>query len=309
MGKKIVLVYSLLFVSGAGLFLSILTGSGPFSLIWFGITGFLLGLRHGLDADHLAMIDNITRKLGSESRENSFVGTFFAAGHSVTVTAMALVVITLANAFLPYEAFLQILGVGISAGLLYVIAFINILILANLIRVWKRKESFASKDTASIGGLYSKIYGRLALFVSRQWQMLGVGMLFGVAFDTVSEVGALSLSALLAHSPFYAILPVLLFDIGVITSDTTDGFVMKRVYTWSMMEPLRRLFYNINLTATSVILAVAVGTLEILQVTFGLLRDVSFTVLGIYLTALILGIWGFSYRQYRIKYRDSYMLR
>lgn len=139
MGKKIVLVYSLLFVSGAGLFLSILTGSGPFSLIWFGITGFLLGLRHGLDADHLAMIDNVTRKLGSESRENSFVGTFFAAGHSVTVTAMALVVITLANAFLPYEAFLQILGVGISAGLLYVIAFINILILANLIRVWKRK--------------------------------------------------------------------------------------------------------------------------------------------------------------------------
>lgn len=308
MDKKIILVYSLLFISAAGLFLSILTGTGTLSLIWFGITGFLLGLRHGLDADHLAMIDNITRKLGSESRENSFVGTFFATGHSITVTAMALIVISLANAFLPYEAFLQVLGVGISAGLLYVIAFINIVILANLIKTWKRKESYTERDTAPTGGLYSKIYGRLALFVCRQWQMLAVGMLFGVAFDTFSEVGALSLTALLAHSPFYAILPVLLFDIGVIISDTTDGFVMKSVYTWSMMEPLRRLFYNINLTATSVILAVAVGTLEILQVTFGLLRDLSFPALGIYLTALILGIWGLSYRQYRMKYRDSSVL-
>ena len=299
MDRKIIAVYLLLVFASAGLVAGTLTSNDGLSLFWFGLTGLSLGLRHGLDADHLAMIDNITRKLGNDKRENSFVGGFFSIGHSITITAIASIVIIVANAFSPYESFLQIFGIALSAGLLYLIAAINIFILLDLLRAWKRRETVATRDLESAKGVYARIYGKLSKFISRQWQMLFVGLLFGVAFDTVTEVGALSISALLAHSPANAMIPVLLFNLGVIASDTTDGVVMKTAYAWSMAEPLRRLLYNINLTASSVIIAVGVGTLEILQVTSGLFAGVSFTSLGFLIIAALLGIWGFSYRQYR----------
>ena len=304
MDRKIVAVYLLLVFSSAGLIAGTLTSNDGLSLFWFGLTGLSLGLRHGLDADHLVMIDNITRKLGNDKRENSFVGGFFSIGHSITITAIASIVIIVANAFSPYESFLQIFGIAVSAGLLYVIATINIFILLDLLRAWKRRETVATRDLELAKGVYARIYGKLSRFISRQWQMLFIGLLFGVAFDTVTEVGALSISALLAHSPLYAMIPVLLFNLGVICSDTTNGFVMKRAYAWSMAEPLKRLLYNINLTASSVILAVGVGTLEILQVRLSLFKDVSFTSLGFLIVAALLGIWGVSYRQYKLRTRS-----
>jgi high-affinity nickel-transport protein len=301
--RKIVAVYFLLLLSSVGLIAATLTSNDGLSLFWFGLTGLSLGLRHGLDADHLAMIDNITRKLGNDKRENSFVGGFFSIGHGITITVVASIIIVIANAFSPYESFLQIFGIAVSAGLLYFIATINIFILLDLLRTWKRKETITIREVESGKGVYATIYRKLSKLISRQWQMVFVGLLFGVAFDTVTEVGALSISALLAHSPFYAMIPVLLFNLGVVGADSTDGFVMKRAYAWSMAEPLKRLLYNINLTASSVIIALGVGTLEILQLTLGLFSGVSFTSLGFLIVATLLGIWGFSYRQYRIRSR------
>jgi nickel/cobalt transporter (NiCoT) family protein len=248
-------------------------------------TGFIaygFGLRHAVDADHIAAIDNVTRKLMQEGKRPIAVGFFFALGHS-TVVLGASIVIALTAAGLQ-QRFPRLVEAGstvgtlVSALFLFAIATINIVVLATvyrLLRRVKRGESYAEEQPNVLvaqRGPLGRLFRMLFRLISRSWHMYPLGLLFGLGFDTATEIGLLGISAAEA-SKGLSIWSILvfpaLFAAGMSLVDTSDGVMMVGAYGWAFTNPVRKLYYNLTITGISVIVAAAVGAIE----AFGLVGE------------------------------------
>jgi high-affinity nickel-transport protein len=257
-------------------------GAGGAFGVGLGITAYTLGLRHAFDADHLAAIDNVTRKLMSEGRRPLAVGFFFSLGHSTVVLVLALLlalgVRTLGGAVADDGSTLHelagLVGTGVSGTFLYLIAALNLVVLAGIVRVARRMRA-GRFDEAELErqlesrGLANRIYGRATRAVGASWQMYPLGILFGLGFDTATEVALLFLAAGAATGglPVYAILCLpILFAAGMSLFDTLDGSFMRFAYGWAFARPVRRLYYNITITGLSVVIALVIGSVELLSI-------------------------------------------
>ena len=255
-----------------------LGGSGAFA-VGTGVTAYTLGLRHAFDADHISAIDNTTRKLMADGKRPMSVGFFFSLGHSTIVFSLAFLFalgIKALNGQVRSSAsqlhnVTTWIGTGVSGTFLYAIAALNIVILWGIVRVFRemrsgRYDEEQLEHQLNSRGLMNRVFGRFTKTITKPWQMYPLGMLFGLGFDTASEVALLFLAAGAAGAglPFYAILclPVL-FAAGMSLLDTIDGSFMNFAYGWAFSKPVRKVFYNLTITGLSVAVALVIGTIEI----------------------------------------------
>jgi high-affinity nickel-transport protein len=258
-----------------------LGSSGVFGL-GIGITAYTLGLRHAFDADHIGAIDNTTRKLMSEGQRPLSVGFFFSLGHSSIVFLLGLLV-TLGvkglggavenNGSTLHQA-TGIVGPMVSGTFLVLIGILNLTILISILGIFRRMrhgefDEEELEEQLGSRGFMNRIYGRATRAIKKPWQMYPLGMLFGIGFDTATEVALLVLAGGAAASglPFYAILCLpILFAAGMSLFDTIDGAFMNFAYGWAFSKPVRKIFYNITITGLSVAVALLIGSIELLSV-------------------------------------------
>jgi nickel/cobalt transporter (NiCoT) family protein len=266
---------------GFGVFIALVVPS-HYKGLGIGVAGlaYSLGLRHAFDADHISAIDNTTRKLMSEGRRPLSVGYWFSLGHSTIVIAIGVGVVVAEKAVYGavshnnsnLEQFGGIFGTVVSATFLYLIALLNIAILAGIVRVFRAMRQ-GNYDEAELErqlnsrGLMYRFFGRWMKSITQEWQMYPVGVVFGMGFDTATEVALLATTALLAsrHLPFYSImcLPIL-FTAGMSLMDTLDGIFMNFAYSWAFFNPVRKVYYNLAITGLSVSICVFIATIELL---------------------------------------------
>ena len=252
------------------------------ALAGLGTLAYTFGLRHAFDSDHLAAIDNTTRKLLQDGKRSVGVGFFFSLGHSTIVFALAASLAVAAPAVSSTISVLHrygsFVGTGFSGTFLWLIGVLNLLVLIDIVRVLKEMRGGSSDDgrlerRLLDRGLMSRLLlGRLGSKITSSWQMYPLGILFGLGFDTASEVGLLALAARVAthQVPFLAIISLpLLFAAGMSLLDTADGAFMSHAYGRAFSNPVRRVYYNLTVTGLSVAIALMVGTIELLQVAIG----------------------------------------
>src|SRR5215468_6155691 len=246
-----------------------------------GILAYTLGMRHAFDADHIAAIDNTTRKLVSEGKRPLSVGFFFSLGHSSVVFVLAMLLnfgiraldSQVKNGGSGLHTMTGIIGTGVSGTFLYLIAGLNVIILAGIVKVFREMRNQAYDDAEleeqlAKRGLMNRFLGPLARRVDSPWKMYPIGVLFGLGFDTASEVALLVLagSAVVSGLPFYAVLSLpILFAAGMCLFDTADGCFMNFAYDWAFARPIRKVYYNLTITGLSVFVAFFIGTVEILS--------------------------------------------
>lgn len=264
-------------------------GSRAFGL-GLGVTAYVFGMRHAFDADHIAAIDNTTRKLMADGQRPKSIGFWFALGHSTTVFIMTALVAAGASAIshqLSADSAsgtaLKTLGTLASASFLYLIGLVNLIALVGIWRVWRALQQ-GNFDEAELTrqlearGLLARVLGRLGRAVRAPWHMAGLGLLFGLGFDTASEVALLVMagSSAAAGLPWYAILVLpLLFAAGMSTLDFLDGLFMTVAYEWAFTTPVRKVYYNLSVTGLSVCVALIIGTIEVASVLPGRLGPVN----------------------------------
>jgi high-affinity nickel-transport protein len=276
----------LLHVVGWGALLTF--GFGHPAFLGLGGLAYTFGLRHAFDADHIAAIDNTTRKLLQEHKKPVGVGFFFSLGHSTVVFLIALLlglaIRALVQSVVDDKGQLRsiggLVGTGVSGVFLIAIGVMNLLILLDIVRVYRRmrrgeydRDSLQHELTA--GGLMSRVFGRLFKLVSKSWHMYPIGFLFGLGFDTASEVALLAISAGAAAQglPFLAVISLpIIFAAGMSLMDTADGAFMSKAYAWAFSNPIRKVFYNLTVTSLSVFVALFVGVVELSQLLIGQLR-------------------------------------
>jgi len=255
------------------------TGQIVGTFITLGVLAYTFGLRHAVDADHLAAIDNTTRKLLQEGKNPFFIGTFFSLGHS-TVVILLSVILMIATRYVisnlnDIENIGNIIGTLISGGFLYIIGFLNLLVVLELYNIYKtvRKEKIADdqklNEVLLKRGFMNKFFGKLFKIVTKQFQMYIIGFLFGLGFDTATEVAILAISATLAGAfasiPMATILALpILFTLGMTLVDTADGIFMRIAYGWAFRNTLGKIWYNLTMTLISIIIAYGIGTIELL---------------------------------------------
>ncbi|QGA69669.1 HoxN/HupN/NixA family nickel/cobalt transporter [Sulfolobus sp. E11-6] len=258
-----------------------------------GIIAYLLGLRHALDADHLAAIDNSTRKLVQEKKPSHFTGLFFSLGHSsvVILLAFALIIATryITSNLLSLEKIGNIIGTLISGSFLYIIGLLNFLSLLEIYNLYTRTIKEKTIDEKKLEeallrrGFMNKYFRKLFGIVNHQYHMYPIGFLFGLGFDTASETALLAISAAAAgvflKVPLWSLLVFpFLFTSGMTLIDTTDGFFMNGAYSWAFLgNPIKKMWYNLTMTTISILIAYLVGTLELL----GLLQS-QFNLSGLF---------------------------
>jgi len=271
---------ALLHVVGWGLLL--VYGAQHPGFLALGGLAYTFGLRHAFDADHIAAIDNTTRKLLQQDAKPVGVGFFFSLGHSTVVlliaVALGLAVKSIVQGIVSGNGELRSIGgaVGtlVSGGFLVLIGIMNLLILFDIIRVYRRMKRGEydrnSLETELVaGGLMTRLFGRMFRVVDHSWHMYPIGFLFGLGFDTASEVALLAISAGAAAQglPFTAVISLpLIFAAGMSLMDTTDGAFMSKAYSWAFASPIRKVFYNLTVTSLSVFVALFVGVIELAQI-------------------------------------------
>ncbi|HVB76798.1 MAG TPA: HoxN/HupN/NixA family nickel/cobalt transporter [Candidatus Nitrosotalea sp.] len=271
---------ALLHVAGFGLLLYY--GLDHPAFLGLGGLAYTFGLRHAFDADHIAAIDNSTRKLLHEGRRPIGVGFFFSIGHSTVVLLIALglgfaaryVVQNLVTSSGQLHAIGGLLGTGISGAFLILIGILNLFVLLDIARVYRRmRQGGYDRDSLRqelvAGGLMTRLFGRLFALVRHSWDMYPIGFLFGLGFDTASEVALLAISAGVAARglPLVAVLALpLIFAAGMSLMDTADGAFMAKAYAWAFSNPVRKVFYNLTVTGLSVFVALLVGGVEVGQI-------------------------------------------
>ena len=245
-----------------------------------GVLALTLGMRHAFDADHLSAIDNTTRKLMADGQRPLSVGFFFSLGHSSVVLVLAVLLNfgiraldqQVTNGGSRLHEVTTVVGTGVSGLFLYVIAALNVAILVSLGRLFLelrqgRHDEAALEAELDKRGLLNRVLGPLARRIDTPWKMYPIGVLFGLGFDTATEVALLVLSgtAVASGLPFYAVLSLpLLFAAGMTTFDLLDGCFMNFAYGWAFAQPVRKLYYNLTITGLSVVVAVFIGTVELL---------------------------------------------
>jgi high-affinity nickel-transport protein len=296
-------------------------------------TAFLaygFGLRHAVDADHVAAIDNVTRKLMQEGKRPVAAGFYFSLGHS-TVVLLATVVIALTasalqNRFAAFKAVGGIVGTSVSAVFLVAIAIVNIIVLAAIYRTFqavRRGERLVEDDLNAIlaqRGIVGRLLRPLFRLIGKSWHMYPLGFLFGLGFDTASEIGLLGIAAAEASrglSPWSILVFPALFTAGMSLIDTTDSVLMLGAYGWAFVKPIRKLYYNMTITLVSVLVALIVGGIEALGLIadrlslegafwsmIGALND-NFGSLGYVVIAVFAISWFASVVVYRLKRYDE----
>jgi nickel/cobalt transporter (NiCoT) family protein len=245
-----------------------------------GILAYTLGIRHAFDADHIAAIDNTTRKLAHDGKRPLSVGFFFSLGHSTIVFALAALLnfgIRALNSAVKDDssglhAYTGIIGTSVSGTFLYLIAALNAVILYSITKVFLQMRTGTYSDQElerqlDSRGLMNRIFGGYARRIDEPWKMYPIGVLFGLGFDTATEVALLVLAgtAVAGGLPFYAVLSLpILFAAGMCLFDTADGCFMNFAYDWAFARPVRKVFYNLTVTGLSVFVALFIGTIEIL---------------------------------------------
>lgn len=293
-------------------------------LLGTALLAYSFGLRHAVDADHIAAIDNVTRKLMQQGERPVAIGFFFSLGHSTIVVLASIAIAATATAFKSRIAGLHaiggLIGTLVSAAFLLVIAAMNAVILVRLWRQFRAVRAGATLAEAEMEGLLqgrgliARLCRPLFRLVTRSWHMYPLGFLFGLGFDTATEVGLLGISAAQAgHGvPIWSILVFpALFTAGMALVDTTDGILMLGAYGWAFIRPLRKLYYNLTITLVSVLVAVVIGGIEALGLVadqlslqgafwdaIGALND-QFGVIGYLIIAIFAGAWGLSAAIYR----------
>ena len=285
---KVLLIYAGIAVAtGLGIYATFRIGS-QYTIFWpLGILAYTLGLRHGVDADHICAIDNTTRKLIQQDKRPTTVGTWFSLGHSTIVVAMIAVLVVsyqFITSNLPaFEAYGAVLGALISGAFLYIIALINFLIFWQIYLIFRSLRSGALDqnkldETLLKRGFMNRYFGKLFKFVNEPWQIYPIGVLFGLGFDTASEVALIVITVATAtssvvHIPLWMVMVLpFLFTCGMVLTDTTDGFGMRFAYGWAFMRPIRKIYYNLTMTVISVLVALVIGTIELLGVLSSELR-------------------------------------
>ncbi|MGD0981974.1 MAG: HoxN/HupN/NixA family nickel/cobalt transporter [Solirubrobacteraceae bacterium] len=274
---------ALLHAVGFGIFIAFVVPS-HYKGLGFGVAvlAYTLGLRHAFDADHISAIDNTTRKLMNEGKRPLSIGYWFSLGHSTIVIAIGVGIVVAEKTVYGavshnnsnLEQFGGIFGTVVSATFLYLIALLNVVILAGIVRVFRSMRQ-GNYDEAELErqlnnrGLMYRFFGRWMRTITKEWQMYPVGVVFGMGFDTATEVALLATTALLASQnlPFYSILCLpILFTAGMGLMDTIDGVFMNFAYSWAFFNPVRKVYYNLAITGLSVAICFFIGTIEVLGI-------------------------------------------
>ena len=296
------------------------------ALLGLAFLAYSFGLRHAFDADHIAAIDNVTRKLMEEGRRPLGVGLFFSLGHATIVVAMSIAIACTASAlqsrFGAFKAVGGVIGTSVSALFLFAVAAANVLVLIDVYRAFlrvKAGEYCGHADHRHGGGLLARLLRPAFRLIARSWHMYPLGLLFGLGFDTATEVGLLGISATQA-SQGLSYWPLLvfpaLFAAGMSLIDTADSTLMVGAYGWAFVNPVRKLYYNMTITSVSVVAALAIGSVEALGLIgdklalqgpfwnfIGALGD-NFGAIGYAVVALFVASWIVSLLIYKAKGRD-----
>jgi nickel/cobalt transporter (NiCoT) family protein len=280
---KIIAIYALLLVFNVVVWAwAFITLAGRPTLLGTAALAYVLGLRHAVDADHIAAIDNVVRKLMQEGKRPVAVGLFFSLGHSLVVTIAVAVIVGTAFALEgrlhPFKVIGSIIGTGASAFFLLAIAAINLVILRGVWRSFQRArrgEPVAEHELDALlsgRGFLARIFRPLFRMVSHSWQMFPIGFLFGLGFDTATEITLFTVAATQASGgmSFATVMTFpALFTAGMTLIDTTDSVLMVGAYGWAFLNPIRKIWYNLTITAVSVLVASLIGGIEAL----GLIAD------------------------------------
>jgi len=293
--------------------------------IGLGITAYTLGMRHAFDADHIAAIDNTTRKLMADGKRPVSVGFWFSLGHSTIVfglcVLLALGVRSIAGQVQDEKSSLhsvtELVGTSVSGTFLYVIGILNLVILVGIVRVFRAMRAGTYDENElqrhlDSRGFMNRFLNGLTRSVRKPWHIYPVGVLFGLGFDTATKVGLLVVAgdAATLNLPFYAILVLpVLFAAGMCLMDTIDGVFMNAAYGWAFAKPVRKVFYNITITAISVAVALVIGTIELigvladrLDITTGpiaAIANVPLDYAGYAIVVLFVGSWALALAVWR----------
>jgi high-affinity nickel-transport protein len=297
------------------------------TLLGLAAIAYGFGLRHAVDPDHIAAIDNVTRKLMQDGKRPVSVGLFFSLGHSTVVFFLSVAVAISANLVKSHldnwKSVGGQIGTWVSGGFLIIIAAINLIVLQDIYRTWRKVVRGGTYDDQLLEdylqnrGLLARLFKPLLKVVNHSWNMYPIGLLFGLGFDTASEVGLLGMSATTAQGGmpvWYILVLPLLFVAGMAAIDTTDGVMMLGAYGWAYVRPVRKLYYNMNITAISVFVALVIGGIEVLQVVsqernfsggvWDWANNVPFSSLGFFIVGIFALSWLASVAVYKIRRLD-----
>jgi nickel/cobalt transporter (NiCoT) family protein len=290
------------------------------------VTSWLLGFRHGFDADHISCIDNTTRKLMADGKRPLGSGFFFSLGHASVVVAVGVGIVFAARAVFgavvdpssAYETAGGAIGTGLAAGFLYLIAVLNLVVIVGIAKVFRQLRR-GTYDEAGLEaqlqarGLMYRFFGRLMKSINHTWQLYFVGLVFGIGFDTATEVVLLAATtyAALQGLPYFAVLALpLLFAGGLMLADTLDGAFMNFAYGWAFARPVRKVYYNLVITALSIGAAFIVGTIELLGLLssefhlsggfWDAVANVNINVAGFSIAALFVAVWAVALIYWRV---------
>jgi high-affinity nickel-transport protein len=290
------------------------------------ITAWFLGFRHAFDADHISCIDNTTRKLMADGKRPIGSGFFFSFGHSTVIVAVGVGITFAAKAVFgavvdpnsAYETAGGAIGTGLSAGFLYLIALLNLIVLSGIFKVFREMRSGTYNEEEleaqlQARGLMYRFFGRLMRSVNHTWQLYFVGLVFGIGFDTTTEVLLLAATtyAAIQGLPYFAVLALpFLFSGGMMLFDTLDGAFMNFAYGWAFAKPVRKVYYNLVITALSIGAAFIIGTIEILGIFtsefhlngsfWNLMANFNINVAGFCIAAMFVLVWAAALIYWRV---------
>jgi high-affinity nickel-transport protein len=290
------------------------------------VTAWFLGFRHAFDADHISCIDNTTRKLMEDGKRHLGTGFFFSFGHATVIVAVGVGITIAARAVFgavvnpdsAYETAGGTIGTLLSASFLYLIALLNLIVLSGIFKVFRemRGGAFDEQELEAqlqARGLMYRFFGRLTRSINHSWQLYFVGMIFGIGFDTTTEVVLLAATAYAAIQglPYFAVLALpFLFSGGLMLLDTIDGCFMNFAYGWAFARPVRKVYYNLVITGLSVGAAFIIGTIEILGILgneihlhgafWDLVANVDINVAGFCIAGLFVLVWAAALIYWRV---------
>ncbi|WP_324727014.1 HoxN/HupN/NixA family nickel/cobalt transporter [Pseudomonas chlororaphis] len=331
---KIIAIYALLVAFNVGAWIwAFVAFHGQPVLLGTALLAYVFGLRHAVDADHIAAIDNVTRKLMQEGRSPLGAGLFFSLGHSTVVIVMSVVVALTAVSLARFEsmkAWGGVISTSVSAFFLLLLAAANLLILISVYRTFRAARRGAPIFDADLDmllnqrGLLARVFRPLFRLVSRSWHLYPIGFLFGFGFDTATEVALFGISAMQVQSglSFWSVMVLpMLFTAGMTLIDTTDGILMMGAYRWAYVRPIRKIYYNMTITLVSVLVAALIGGIEVLALladkfalqgpvwNFAAMVASHFGMLGYLVIGLLLSCWLVSALIYRVKRYDEIDVR
>lgn len=324
----IVAIYTgIIAVTCLGFLVSVAVGRITLILAGLGIVAYVFGLRHGVDADHIAAIDNTTRKLLQDGERPLTVGLWFSLGHSTIVVALIVGLVIATRAIASDIPILRnagsIMGTLVSGSFLWVIGLINAIIVLGVYRVFRslRQGKLSETEVENLldkRGFLNRFFRPLFKLVKKPWHIYPIGVLFGLGFDTASEVALIAISVgvgVSSHIPLYYILILpLMFTCGMVLVDTTDGVTMRLAYGWAFLNPLRKIYYNLTVTIISVLVAWIIGAIELLQVLsnelslrgsfWNYLNGLDFETMGFAIVGIFLLAWLISWAYWKINKFD-----